>query len=260
MSAGGTGTDVFVAGTLRWLNEHAAHGLFTTDRDLRIRTWNKWLENATGLAAGDAVGQLLIDVIPTMVDRGVDHYYRDALTGQAKFLSHTLHRYLLPCVQEDGTMMRQTARIQPLLDGEDIVGTITLVNDVSDRVAAEQQLRAQIAVAEEARLQAEAASRAKDEFLATLSHEIRTPLSAVLGWVHLLKVREPDAVTIKRAVEVGFGLAIVPEPAVTEAKKAGTLAVIQLAEKYWTRSVGVIYRSDRNLSLAAKKFVQLLEV
>lgn len=39
----------------------------------------------------------------------------------------------------------------------------------------------------------------------------------------------------------------------------GILAVIQLAEKYWVRSVGVIQRSDKNLSLAAKKFVQLLE-
>ncbi len=78
--------------------------------------------------------------------------------------------------------------------------------------------------------------------------------------VEVKKVAEFDNIeTIKRAVEVGFGLAIVPEPAVSEAKKAGTLAVIQLAEKYWTRSVGVIYRSDRNLSLAAKKFVQLLE-
>jgi len=64
--------------------------------------------------------------------------------------------------------------------------------------------------------------------------------------------------TIKRAVEVGFGVAIVPEPAVVEARKAGTLAVIELAEKYWVRSVGVIHRSDRELSLAAKKFVQLL--
>jgi DNA-binding transcriptional LysR family regulator len=64
--------------------------------------------------------------------------------------------------------------------------------------------------------------------------------------------------TIKRAVEVGFGLAIVPEPAVIEAKKAGSLAVIQLAEKYWIRTAGVIHRSDRNLSLAAKKFVELL--
>lgn len=77
--------------------------------------------------------------------------------------------------------------------------------------------------------------------------------------VDVRKVAEFDNIeTIKRAVEVGFGLAIVPEPAVLEAKKAGSLAVIQLAEKYWTRPVGVIYRSDRNLSLAAKKFVQLL--
>jgi DNA-binding transcriptional LysR family regulator len=77
--------------------------------------------------------------------------------------------------------------------------------------------------------------------------------------IEVKKVAEFDNIeTIKRAVEVGFGLAIVPEPAVSEAKKAGSLAVIQLAEKYWVRSVGVIYRTDRNLSLAAKKFVELL--
>ena len=78
--------------------------------------------------------------------------------------------------------------------------------------------------------------------------------------VGVKKVAEFDNIeTIKRAVEVGFGLAIVPEPAVSEAKKAGSLAVIQLAEKYWVRSVGVIHRSDKNLSLAAKKFLLLLE-
>ena len=78
--------------------------------------------------------------------------------------------------------------------------------------------------------------------------------------VEVKKVAEFDNIeTIKRAVEVGFGLAIVPEPAVVEARKAGTLAVIQFAEKYWNRPVGVIYRSDRSLSLAARKFVQLLE-
>jgi DNA-binding transcriptional LysR family regulator len=77
--------------------------------------------------------------------------------------------------------------------------------------------------------------------------------------IEVKKIAEFDNIeTIKRAVEVGFGLAIVPEPAVVEAKKAGTLAVIQLAEKYWVRSVGVIHRSDHDLSLAAKKFLELL--
>ena len=78
--------------------------------------------------------------------------------------------------------------------------------------------------------------------------------------VEVKKVAEFDNIeTIKRAVEVGFGLAIVPESAVVEAARLGTISVIEMAEKYWIRSVGVIHRSDRNLSLAAKKFLQLLE-
>jgi len=77
--------------------------------------------------------------------------------------------------------------------------------------------------------------------------------------VEVNKVAEFDNIeTIKRAVEVGVGIAIVPEPAVSVAFKAGTLAVIPLAEKYWVRSVGAIHRTDRSLSLAAKKFLQLL--
>ena len=195
-------SDAFAAGVLRWFENHATQGLFTTDRDLRIRTWNKWLVEETGLPPDAVIGERVTSIFPSLAERGLDTYYHEALAGQSKVLSHTLHRYLLPCPGEDGSMMPQTARIAPLIDGDDIVGSITLISDVSERVVAEKQLRAQIAAAEHARAEAEAASRAKDEFLATLSHEIRTPLSAVLGWVHLLKAREPDATTIKRAVEV----------------------------------------------------------
>lgn len=73
------------------------------------------------------------------------------------------------------------------------------------------------------------------------------------------KVAEFDNIeTIKRAVEVGFGLAIVPRPSVVDEQRSGQLAVVALAEPEWTRTVGVIHRSDRQLSLAAKKFVKLL--
>lgn len=78
--------------------------------------------------------------------------------------------------------------------------------------------------------------------------------------VDIRKVAEFDNVeTIKRSVEVGFGLAIVPHPSVIDEEKNNQLAVVELAEKDWVRPVSVVYRTDRTLSIAAKKFVQLLE-
>lgn len=65
--------------------------------------------------------------------------------------------------------------------------------------------------------------------------------------------------TIKRAVEVGFGVSIVPIESVRNELGGGRLAAIPLAEKEWVRPVGVIYRSDRTLTIAAAKFVQLLK-
>ncbi|HXG14977.1 MAG TPA: HAMP domain-containing sensor histidine kinase [Calidithermus sp.] len=50
--------------------------------------------------------------------------------------------------------------------------------------------------------QAEAVSRAKDEFLGTLSHELRTPLNAVLGWLARLQEGGLDPDTRARAVDV----------------------------------------------------------
>ena len=78
--------------------------------------------------------------------------------------------------------------------------------------------------------------------------------------VEINKVAEFDNIeTIKRAVEVGFGLAIVPHPSVMDEEKNGQLAVIKFKEEDWVRPVGIVYRTDRSLSLAAKKFVKLLE-
>lgn len=73
------------------------------------------------------------------------------------------------------------------------------------------------------------------------------------------RVAEFDNIeTIKRAVEVGLGVAVVPRPSVLDEQRSGQLAVIPLSEAEWKRSVGIIYRSDRVLGTAALKFIELL--
>jgi signal transduction histidine kinase len=65
-----------------------------------------------------------------------------------------------------------------------------------------EEERVRLVREQEARRQAEAANRAKDEFLAMVSHELRTPLNAMLGWVSLLNSGKLDAAAQGRALEV----------------------------------------------------------
>jgi PAS domain S-box-containing protein len=70
-----------------------------------------------------------------------------------------------------------------------------MAHDITER-------RQALAREKEARMEAEAANRLKDEFLSTLSHELRTPLTAIIGWSRLLLDGDVDPAKQSQALEI----------------------------------------------------------
>ena len=185
------------AAVLRWLHEFSVQGILITDEKLSVRSCNNWLERQLGTKEHELVGRNVLDIFPELKNRGFDRYYADALNGQSRILSYRLHKYLLAMPPSTGSgvfaQMQQSARISPLIDGDEVIGTITVIEDVTERVVREMELNTQLEERErllaselEARKLAESNSRVKDEFLAAVSHEIRAPLNAITGWTQLL--------------------------------------------------------------------------
>jgi PAS domain S-box-containing protein len=83
-----------------------------------------------------------------------------------------------------------------------LMGVVMVFRDVTERRQAERQQAVAIEREREARREAEAAARSKDEFVATLSHELRTPLNAIFGWVQLLRGGALDDGARVHALEV----------------------------------------------------------
>ncbi|MEW6298546.1 MAG: ATP-binding protein [Thermodesulfobacteriota bacterium] len=95
-------------------------------------------------------------------------------------------------VRPDGAVRWIRDRSFPVRNAQgEVYRVVGVAEDVTERRRAEESLR-------EAKEAAEAANRAKTEFLATMSHELRTPLHIVLGYTDLVLEEEFGALSDKQ--------------------------------------------------------------
>ena len=60
--------------------------------------------------------------------------------------------------------------------------------------------------------------------------------------------------TIKRAVEIGAGVSLLPEPTVTREVEAGTLVKVPLEDDTLVRPLGIVHRRGKKLTITAERF------
>ncbi|MFW9264371.1 PAS domain S-box protein [Nostoc sp. CALU 546] len=206
------------------------------DGEQRYRFNNKGYEHWFGLPASEISGKHIREILGESVYQSILPYVETVLSGE-----QVTYETQLP--HKDGTNHYMNVTYIPQFSQQGkVAGFVALITDITLHKLAEQERELLLEREQAARADAEAASRMKDEFLATLSHELRTPLNAILGWAQLLRTRKFDETMTGRALET---------------IERNTKSLAQLIED--VLDVSRIIRGTLNLSMNRVKLVPLVE-
>jgi PAS domain S-box-containing protein len=161
-----------------------------------ITSWNQAAERMFGYPATEAIGRQITMIIPPDRRHEEDTVLARIRSGQSVDHFETVR------VRKDGRPVEVSITVSPIREADGtIVGASKIARDVTAQRQVERERGELLVRAQAARAEAEAANRAKDDFLTTLSHELRTPLNAVYGWAAMLQSGQMDEATRARAVD-----------------------------------------------------------
>jgi PAS domain S-box-containing protein len=176
--------------------QHANDGIVVTQPDRRITWVNAAFERQTGYRLADARGRRSDDLLfgPDTDPHAAARIARAVAQGEN-------HREELVIYTATGREMWVEVNYAPIRND---AGAVDMVISVERDITTAKHHERELA---RARDEAEAAARAKADFLATMSHEIRTPMNGIIGMAELLcdaDLPEPEAMyagTIRGSAE-----------------------------------------------------------